>query len=86
VQRDRQFDHAEPGAEVAAGHGNGADRLGAQFIDELLQFAFRQFAQIRRRADGIEKRGVRSGQVYASAGVAAKAAARARRLYPKSPP
>ena len=30
MQRDGQFDHAEPGAELAAGDGDGADGFGAQ--------------------------------------------------------
>ncbi len=37
VQRDRQLDHAEPGAEVAAGHRDGVDRLLAQLGGELRQ-------------------------------------------------
>ena len=32
VQRHGQFDHAEPGAEMAAGHRHGADGLGAQLV------------------------------------------------------
>ena len=41
VQRDRQFDHAEPRAEMAAGDRNRADRLGAQFVGELARDRFR---------------------------------------------
>ena len=36
VDRNRQLNHAERGAEMAARHGNGVDRLGAQFRSELL--------------------------------------------------
>ncbi len=37
VQRDREFDDAEAGAEMAAGLGDGVDRLGAQFVGQLPQ-------------------------------------------------
>ena len=40
VQRDRQLDHAEPGAEVTAGDRDSVDRLPPQLISELAQFAF----------------------------------------------
>ena len=40
VQRDRQLDHAEPGAEMAAGVGHGVDQLGAQLVRQLRQVAF----------------------------------------------
>ena len=36
MQRNGQFDHAEPSAEMAAGHRHGIDRFGAQFISDLL--------------------------------------------------
>ena len=39
VQRDRQFDDAETGAEMAAGDGDGIDRLLAQFVGKLTQLA-----------------------------------------------
>ncbi len=35
VQRDGQLDHAERGAEMAAGDGDGVNRLGAQLLGEL---------------------------------------------------
>ena len=35
VQRDGQFHDAEAGAEMAAGHRDGADRLGAQLVGNL---------------------------------------------------
>ena len=35
VQRDGQFDDAEPGSEVTAGHRNRADRFGTQFVGDL---------------------------------------------------
>ncbi len=42
VQRHRQLDHAEPGAEMAAGDRDRVDRLGAQLVGELAQVAGRQ--------------------------------------------
>ena len=56
VQRDRQFDDAKPGAEMAAGERNGVDQLGAQFGGELRQVAFGQLAQVGGNADLVEKR------------------------------
>ena len=35
VQRDRELDDAEPGAEMAAGHRHRVDGLGAQFVGDL---------------------------------------------------
>jgi hypothetical protein len=35
VQRDGELDHAEAGAEMAAGHRDGVDGLGAQLVGEL---------------------------------------------------
>ena len=35
MDRDRQLDDAEPGAEVAAGHRDRRDRLGAQLVGDL---------------------------------------------------
>ena len=37
VQRDRQLDHAEAGAEVAAGDGDRVDRLLPQLVGDLPQ-------------------------------------------------
>ena len=37
MQRDGQLDHAEPGAEMAAGHRHRVDRLLAQLVRELAQ-------------------------------------------------
>ncbi len=56
VQRHRQLDDAESGAEVAAGHRHRADRFGAQLVGELAQLADRQGAQIGRGANAIEQR------------------------------
>ncbi len=56
VQRHRQFHHAEPGAEMPAGHRDGVDRLGAQLVRDLTQVRLGQAAQVRGRLDGIEQR------------------------------
>jgi hypothetical protein len=37
VQRDGEFDHAEPRAEVAARDGDGGDGFGAQFVGDLAE-------------------------------------------------
>ena len=42
VQRDGQLDDAEPGAEMAAGHRDRADGLGAQLVGHLPQAASRR--------------------------------------------
>ena len=46
VQRDRQLDHPERRAEVAAGDGNRVDGLGAQLVGKLIQLVDGQVAQI----------------------------------------
>jgi len=56
VQRDRQFDHAEPGSEMAAGLRHRVDHLGADFGGKPRQVGFGQLAQVRRDADGVEER------------------------------
>ena len=56
VQRDGQFDHAETGAQMAAGHRHRADRLGAQFVGDLGEVALAQLAQIGGRVDLIQQR------------------------------
>ena len=55
VEGDGQLDHAERGAEVAAGDGNRIDRLGTQFCGELLQLFGRQIAQIGRVPHPVEE-------------------------------
>ena len=55
VQRHRQLDHAEPGAEMAAGDRNCRNRLLAQLVGELPEVGFGQLAQILRRPDAIEQ-------------------------------
>ncbi len=64
VQRHRQFDDAEPGTEMAAGHRYGIDQLGAQLVGELTQILFGQLAQFGRNRDAVEqRRAVRDGIV-----------------------
>ena len=55
VQRHRQLDDAEAGAEMAAGDRNRADRLGAQFVGDFGEVALLQPPQIGGRGDFIQK-------------------------------
>ncbi|KAK0359113.1 hypothetical protein LTR94_032591, partial [Friedmanniomyces endolithicus] len=55
MDRDGQLDHAQPGAEVAAGHADGGDRFLPQFIGQLAQLFGAQRAEIGRRSDGVEQ-------------------------------
>src|SRR5277367_51168 len=45
VQRDREFDHAEPCAEVTAGASDGFDQIFTQFTCNLGQLGFAETAQ-----------------------------------------
>ena len=58
MQRDGQFDHAEAGAEMAAGLGDRVDGLGAQFVGDLPELLRRQVLQVARKMDAIEQRGL----------------------------
>ena len=42
VEGDGQLDDAEAGAEMAAGHRDGVDHLGAQLVGQLAQLLARQ--------------------------------------------
>ena len=55
VQGDRQFDDAEPGAEMAAGDRHCIDKLGAQFAGQLRQIGFGQRTQVGRDADLVQQ-------------------------------
>jgi hypothetical protein len=55
VQRHGELDHAQPGAEMAAGDRNGRDRLLAQLVGELAQLVGLQPTDVGRDVDGIEK-------------------------------
>ena len=56
VQRHRELDHAQPGAEMAAGDRDGGDRLLAQLVGELAQLVGLQPTDVGRNVDGVEKR------------------------------
>ena len=58
VQRDRQLDHAQAGAEVTAGDRHRVDGLLAQLVGELPQLLAFQAPQVRRRLDLVEQRGL----------------------------
>src|SRR5882724_2325215 len=45
VQCNSELDHPEPGAEMAARHRHGIDRLGAQLVRHLFQLALLESAQ-----------------------------------------
>ena len=49
VQRDRQLDDAEAGAEMPAGDRDGVDRLPSQLVGELRQIVFGKL----RRSSGV---------------------------------
>tara|TARA_B100001971_G_scaffold126710_1_gene116675 strand:+ start:30 stop:194 length:165 start_codon:yes stop_codon:yes gene_type:complete len=53
MQRDREFDHAEPGAKVTAGARNLLNHILAHFVGDLGQVGVRQAAQIGERLYGI---------------------------------
>ena len=59
VQGDRQLDNAETGTEMAAGYGNGVDRLGTQFLCNLGEVGFGKSPQIGRRLDRVQQRSLR---------------------------
>ena len=55
VQRDREFDNAESGAEVSARHRHCIDRLATQFVRHLAQHLGLQLPQVVRQADHVEQ-------------------------------
>ena len=44
MQRNRQLDHAEPGAQVTAGDRDSVDRLLPQLVGKLAQLGFLELA------------------------------------------
>ena len=58
VQRDGELDDAKAGAEMAAGHRDGVDRLGAQLVGKAAKIAFVEPAQVGRLGDIVEKTGI----------------------------
>ncbi|MGA3308517.1 MAG: hypothetical protein ABSD08_07880 [Xanthobacteraceae bacterium] len=66
VQRHGQLDHAEPGAEMAAGDRNGVDGLLPQLIGKLAQLAFFEPPEVAWRVDKVEQRSLgRNGHANA---------------------
>src|SRR5215831_11687446 len=59
VERNREFDHAEPGAEMAAGDRDGRNGLMAQLVGELPQLILGQATQIVRCMNLIEQQRIR---------------------------
>ena len=59
VQRHGELDHAEPGAEMAAGHRDRINHFLAEFVGELAQVGRIELAQIRRRVDLVKQRRLR---------------------------
>jgi hypothetical protein len=56
MQGDRQFDRTEVRRQVATGPGNRLHQEGAQLVGQLRQLSAVELAQLRRIADGVEKR------------------------------
>src|SRR5215472_7646180 len=56
VQRYRQLDDAEAGAEMTAGYRDGVDQFRPQFVRQLPKVFLRQLAQIGRKIDLVEQR------------------------------
>jgi hypothetical protein len=56
VQRGRQFDDTETGAEMSAGDRNGIDGFLTQLVSDLPDLFHLEPAQIVRGVDGVEKR------------------------------
>ena len=56
MDRGGQFDDAEAGAEMAAGHRDRVDGFLTQFVGDLPHLLHLEPAQIVRGADGVEKR------------------------------
>jgi hypothetical protein len=61
VDRDRQLDHAEAGAEMATGHRNRVDRLQPQLVRHLAQLAWVKLTQMGGGLDSIEERRLAGG-------------------------
>ena len=57
VQGDGEFDHAERGAEMAAGDGDGIHGFAAQFGGKLLKLLSREISHVRRDTDPIQQGG-----------------------------
>ena len=62
VEHHGEFDHAEPGTEVAARLGDGVDHLRTQLVGKLAQIALTHRAEIRRRVYPVKQGGNGTGQ------------------------
>ena len=56
MQRDRELDHAKPGAEMTSGHGDCVDRLRAQLIRNLAKRVRVKSTQVFRGVYEVEQR------------------------------
>jgi hypothetical protein len=56
MERDGELDHAEAGAEMAAGDRHRRDGLGAKLVGELAKLRRLQPAKLGGRAGGVEQR------------------------------
>ena len=54
MQRHGQFHHAQARAQMPAGDADRADRLGAQFVGKLAQFAIAQRLEVRGQRDPVK--------------------------------
>jgi len=57
MQGDRQLDHAETGAEMAAGHRDSIDRLLPQLVGDLTQLLRFKASKVFGRLELVEQRG-----------------------------
>src|SRR5260221_6247737 len=57
MQRDRQLDDAQAGAEMPAGDRDGVYGLLAQLVGDLAQLAAVEAPQVGRRLDEVKERG-----------------------------
>ena len=55
MQRDRELDHAQARAEMAAGDRDRVDGFLAQFVGQLGKVFFRKTPQVFRNADLVEQ-------------------------------
>jgi hypothetical protein len=67
MQRNSQLHDSKAGAQMAARHRYGVDRLPAQFIRHLMELARMKFSEIFGEGDLIEEGGFRICQSAVSA-------------------
>ena len=63
VKRHGQLDHAEPCAEMAAGHRDGVDGLGPQLFRNLLELLDGKAAEVFGAVHAIQMRRLRHGSL-----------------------